>query len=144
MTDLITPLCDWLRHTHKVYLLKGIGTQGADRHLTSDDHNRRRVEHGIGNTRQRVGHTRATGYQSDTHLTRHAGIALGSVGGSLFVTHENMVETFLLTTCIVEKRVVDRHDATARVSEDGLHPFRLQRPHQRLRSCYSISHNLNL
>ena len=110
MTDLVTPFRDWLRHTHKVYLLKGISTQGVDRHLTSYYNNRRGVEHSISDTSQRVCYTRATGHQSDTHLTRHAGIALSCMGGSLLVTHQNMVETLLFATRIVEKRIVDRHD----------------------------------
>ena len=132
MTDLIAPLRDRLRHTYEVDLLKGIGTQGANGHLTGNHHNRRRVEHGISDTRQRVGDTRATGHQGDTHLTRYAGITLGSMGSSLLVTHEDMVETLLLTTGVVEKCVVDGHDTATGVSEDGLHPFCLQRPHQRL------------
>ena len=43
------------------------------------------------------------------------------MGGSLFVTHQYMVETFLLSTCIVEERVVDGHDGATGVAEDGLH-----------------------
>jgi hypothetical protein len=64
------------------------------------------------------------------------------MGSALLVTHQNMVETFLLTSCIVEERIINGHDAAAWVSEDGLHALGLQRPHQRLRSSNSISHIL--
>ena len=103
MTDLVTPLRDRLRHTHEVDLLESIGTEGTDGHLTGNDHDRCGVEHGIGHTCQRVGDTRTTGHQGNAYLSRDTGIALGSMGGSLFMTHEDMVETFLLSSCIIEK-----------------------------------------
>ena len=141
MTNLIRPLRDRLGHTHEVYLLKGISTQGRDGHLTCNHHNRRGIKHGIGNTRQGISHSGTTGHQGHTDLARDAGIALCGMGSALFVTHQNMVETFLLTSCIVEERIINGHDAAAWVSEDGLHALGLQRPHQRLRSCNSISHS---
>ena len=119
-TYLIAPLGDRLRHTHKVNLLESIGTQGTNRHLTGNHHQRRGIHHGISNTRQRVGHTRATGDQGHTYLTAHSGIALCGMCGSLFVAHQDMVEAFLLTSCIVEERIIDGHDGTTRVTKDGL------------------------
>ena len=139
MTDLITPLRDWLRHAHKVHLLKGVGTKGSDGYLSGDDNNRRGVEHRIGDTRQCVRHTWTAGHQGHTYLTRHSGIALGGVSGSLLMTHQYMIETFLLASCVVEERIIHGHDAATGIAEDGLHPLSLQRPHQRLRSCNSVS-----
>ena len=63
------------------------------------------------------------------------------MGGTLLVAHQDVVETFLFSSCIVEKRIIDGHDGTSGVAKDGLHTFRLQGSHQRLRSCNSISHN---
>ena len=142
VTDLITPLRDGLRHTHEVHLLESVGTEGRDGHLSGNDDDWRGVEHRIGNTREGVRHTRTAGDQGHTHLTGYTGIALGSVGGALLVAHQNMVETFLLASCVVEERVIDGHNAATGVAEDGLHALSLQRPHQRLRSSYSISHFL--
>ena len=142
MTNLIGPLGDGLRQAYEVHLLKRIGAQGRDGHLTSNDNDGGGVEHGVGDTRQRVSHTRTAGDQGNTYLARDACIALGSVGGTLFVAHQYVVETFLLTSCIVEKRIVNGHDAAARVTKDGFHALGLQRPHQRLRSCNLISHLL--
>ena len=144
MTNLIAPLGDRLRHTYEIDLLEEVSTQGACRHLTSNHHDGRRIHHGIGNTRQRVGNTRTTGNQYHAHLTAHASIALSSMGSTLFVAHQYMVETFLLASCIVKKRIVCRHNRASRVSEDGLHPLSLQSPHQRLCSCYSILQHNNL
>ena len=138
MTDLIRPLRDRLCHTHEIDLLEGIGTEGTDRHLTSNDDNGRRVKHGISNTCQRIGDTRATGDKGDTHLARHAGIALSGMGSSLFVAHQDMVETFLFSARVVEERVIDGHDRPSGVAEDGLHALCLQGAHQRLRSCNSV------
>ena len=138
MTYLITPLRYRLRHTYEVHLLESIGTKRTDGHLPGYHHDGRRVEHGIGNARQRIGDSRATGYQGYAYLTTHAGIALGSVGSTLFVSHQDMVETLLLSSRIIVKRIVNGHDAATGVTEDGLHALRLQRPHQRLRSCNSI------
>ena len=138
MTDLIRPLRDRLCHTHEIDLLEGISTKGADRHLASNDDDRCRVEHGIRNTRQRVGDTWAASDKGHTHLARHTGITLGGMGGSLFVAHQDMVETFLLSSCVVEERVIDGHDRPSGVAEDGLHALCLQGAHQRLRSCNSV------
>ena len=136
---LVRPLRDGLCHTYEVYLLKGIRSQRANSHLPSNHHHRRRVKHGISDTCQGIGSTRATGHQGNPHLTTHSGIALSSMGSCLFVTHQNVVETLLLASRIVEQRIIDGHNAAARVSENSLYPFSLQRPHQRLCSCYSIS-----
>jgi hypothetical protein len=58
--------------------------------------------------------------------------------GSLLVTHQYVVETLFLTSCVVVKRIVNGHDSSAWISEDGFHPLGLQSPHQRFRSSYLI------
>ena len=100
-TNLIAPLGDWLSHTHEVNLLEEVRAKGRDWNLTSDDHDGSRVQHSISHARQGVGGPRTAGDDSYAHLAADAGIALSSVSGALFVAHEDMVEGFLLTTCIV-------------------------------------------
>ena len=138
MANLIAPLGYRLRHAHEVYLLEGIGAQCRYGHLSGNHHDGCRVHHGIGNSCQRVGHSRATGNECHPHFATHSGITFGSMGSTLLMSHQHMVEAFLLSSRIVEERIIHGHDGSARVSEDGLHPLSLQRPHQRLRSCYSI------
>ena len=144
MANLVTPFGYWLRYAHKVYFLKGIRTQGRDRHLACYDNYRRRIQHGISNTRQGVCHTRATGDQGHSHLARHSGIAFSGMGGTLFVTHQNMVETFLLASCIVEECIVDGHNRAAGIAKNGGYPLCLQGTHQCLRACNLIFHFLYL
>ena len=138
MTNLITPLRDRLGHTHEVYLLKSICSQSSDGHLTSYHHNRRRIQHGIGHTRQRVRGTRTTCYQRHTNLATYSGKALCRMGSSLFVAHQYMVERFLVSSRVVVEGIVNGHNRTAWVSEDGLHPLGLQCQHQRLTTCYLL------
>ena len=140
MAYLIRPLADRLCHTHEVNLLEGIGTQSTNSHLSGNHHYRRRVKHGIGHACQRIRGTRTTGHQGHTHLATDAGIALSGMDSTLLMTHQNVVETLLLASRIVEQRIVGRHNAAAGVAENGLYPFCLQRPHQRFRSCNSVSH----
>ena len=63
------------------------------------------------------------------------------MGGSLLVAHQDVVEAFLLTTCIVEQRIIDRHNGTTGITENGFHTLGLQGSHERLRSCNSVSHS---
>ena len=130
MTDLIAPLGDGLCHTHEIDLLEGVGTQGTDGHLSGDDDDRRGVEHGIGQSRQRVRGTRTTSDQRHAYLATDAGITLGGMGSGLFVTDEDMVESLLVASCVVVKGIIDGHDGTAGVAEDGCHTLCLQGLHQ--------------
>ena len=140
MTDLIAPLRDGLSHADEVHFLKGIRTQGADGHLAGDDHDGRRVQHGIGHARQGVGGAGTAGHQGHAYPTRHAGIALGSMSGALFVAHQDVVKGFLLSARIVVESIIHRHDGAAGVTEDSLHALILQRPHQGFTSSYFLLH----
>ena len=138
MAYLIAPLGDRLGHTHEVYLLEGVCAEGRDGHLSGNDDNRRGVHHSIGDARQCVGNAGAAGDKGHAHLPTHTGIALSGMGCRLLVAYQDMVETFLLATGIVEERVVDGHDGTSGIAEDGFHLLRLKGPHQRFGACYSV------
>ena len=136
MAYLVTPLAYRLGNTHEVNLLKGICSQCSDGHLSGNHHNRSGVHHGIGNARESVCCTRTTGDKRHTHLAADTCIALGSVCCALLMSHKYMVEAFLLATSIVVKGIINGHDGTAGIAEDGLHPFCLQGTHQSLRARY--------
>ena len=120
--------------------MKGIGSQGAHAHLSGNHHDGGRVHHGIGHACEGIGYARSAGYQANAHLATHAGIALGSMCGGLFVAHQYMVKGFLFASCIIVKGIKNGHDGSARIAKDGGYPFGLERSHQRFGSCY-LFHN---
>ena len=141
---LVAPLRNRLSQAHQIHLLKRIRTQCRDGHLSGYHHDGSRVEHGIGHARQRIRGTGTTGHQSHTHLAADAGIALGSMHGSLLMANQYMVETLLQSSSVVEQRIIRGHDGAARVSEDSLHPLGLQSTHQRLRASYLFLHTISI
>ena len=95
-------------------------------YLSHDNHNGRAVHHGIGYASNGVGGTRTACYKTYSHTAAHTGIAFGSVGGGLFVTHEDMVQA----VAIVVKGIVNRHDGTAGIAEKCFHTFGHKRTHE--------------
>ena len=135
-TYLIAPLADRLSQTYEVDLLKSVSAKCAHAHLSGNDDNRCRVNHGIGNTCQSVGNARTACHQAHTYLTTNAREALSRMCSRLFMTHEYMVESFLLTSCIVVESIKHRHYRSAGIAEDGLYALVLERAHQGFCSCY--------
>ena len=71
-TYLIAPLADRLSQTYEVDFLKSVSAKCAHAHLSGNDDNRRRVNHGIGNTCQSVGNARTARNQAHSYLTTNA------------------------------------------------------------------------
>ena len=134
--NLISPLRDRLGNAHQVNLLEGISTQSTHTHLSGDNHDRRRIHHGISNTGERIGSSRTTSHESHTHFAADSGISLCSVSSSLLVTNQDVIEHLLLSSRVTIQRIKHWHDTTARITEDGLYPFVMQRAHQCFSSCY--------
>ena len=130
MAYLVTPLAYWLGNAHEVNLLERVCSQCPNRHLSGNDHDRSGVHHGVGNTRESVCCAWSAGHKSHSHLAADTSITLCGMCRTLLVTHKYMVEAFLLASSIVVKGIINRHYGTARIAEDGLHPFCLQSAHQ--------------
>ena len=130
--DLIAPLRNRLCHTHQVDLLKRIRTQESCAHLTGNDHHWRTVNHGIRNPRNGIGSPRSAGHQTNPYLTRNTCKSLCRMSRTLLMTYQYMIQR----SAMVIKRIEHRHNGSARITEQRLYSGMLQRPHQRLRSCY--------
>ena len=87
MAYLVAPLRDGLCHAYQVYFLEGISAQCTYAYLSCNDHDGRRVEHGIGHARQRIRSTRTAGHDGYAYFAADAGIALSGMYGALLVTH---------------------------------------------------------
>ena len=85
-----------MRHSHKVDLLEGVGAKRSHTHLSSNNHNGRRVHHGIGHTGQRVGGAGTRRHYSYAHFAAHPRIALGGMGGSREVYVAAFVEPVVM------------------------------------------------
>ena len=98
---LIAPLADRLSQTHEVDLLESIGAESAYAHLSGNDNDWGRIDHGICHTRKRVGNTRAACNQAHSYLAANTRETFGGMGSRLFVTYENVVESLVLASCII-------------------------------------------
>ena len=135
-TNLIRPFRDWLGYTHQVNFLESIGTQSRYAHLTSYDHDRGRIHHGISNTCQGIRCSRATGHESHAYIATDSSISLCCVSSSLLVTYQDVIKHFILSSRVTIQCIKHWHDATTWIAEDGSYPFVLQGAHQRFCSCY--------
>ncbi len=84
-----------------VDLLEGIGADDRRGYLAGDGHDGRRVHIGRGQAGDQVGRAGARGGDADAHLAGGAGIAIGGVGRSLLVAHQDVVDR------IVGQRVIE-------------------------------------
>ena len=57
------------------------------------------------------------------------------MNGCLLVAHQHMAELGISRTGVSVEGVVDGHDGTTGIAEDGLNAFGLQCSHQCFRSC---------
>ena len=130
--NLVAPLRDRLCNTYQVYFLKSVRAEKSRGNLPRNDDYRRAVYHGICNTRNGIGCSRAAGYQAYADLARHTCKALCGMGSSLFVANQDMV----LFLPVVVQGIEYRHDAAARITENGLYSLMLQGAHQCFCACY--------
>ncbi len=128
--DLISPLGDRLGDPHKIDLLKGIRTQNSDTYLTGNHNNRSRIHHRISNPCKRICSSRATGHQTYPNLSAHTCKPFSSMSCSLFMTDQNMIKTFFLSSCISIHGIINRHNISSRIAKDSFYSFKTKRAHQ--------------
>jgi hypothetical protein len=102
--------------------LKRILTDYVARHLAGQHHQRNRIHVSGGDTGNSIGRTRAGSHQANARLASGARIAVRRVRGTLFVAHQDMLHVGLFL-----QRVVNVQDCPARIAEDMLDTFVLQK-----------------
>ena len=90
--DLIIPFGNRSSETYDVGLLKCVRSERTGGHLSRNHHNRGRIGHCVGYTRDDVGRARTGGNEDNSGGILHPCIALGRVYGSLLVADEYMPE----------------------------------------------------
>ena len=133
---LVVPLGDWLSHAHHIDLLESVGTEQRSSYLTADHHERSRIDHCVSHAGDGVHCARTRSHDDASHLATHAGISLSRMHCTLLMTHEYMIERFLM---IIES-IVGRHDGTSWVAKEDIHTFVLQRAHQRFCTTNFLCH----
>ncbi len=103
-----------------VRFLKRVGADQLASHLSGNADDRRRIEHGRGNSGDHVGGARARSGDGDSNLPAGSRVAVGHVRGALLVTHQNVMNLAVL------ERVVGRQNGAAGIAEDDLHALTLQ------------------
>src|SRR5699024_6853520 len=84
------------RHGHatNICLLEGIRTQEVRSHLTSDGHDRNRVQVGISNWGHQVDCARTRGGNTHANLAGRHRITFGSVSSTLLVAGQHVAKSF--------------------------------------------------
>ena len=116
----IIVLGDRERHAGDVNFLKRVRPNQLAAHLSGDADDGRGIEHGGGESGDRVGRSRPRGCHRYSDPSTGAREAVGHVGCALFVAHQHMMDL------AVPERVISRQNGAAGIAEDLLHPFPLQ------------------
>ena len=114
---------------HDVGFLERIGAYDAACDLSANYNQRNRIHVCSGDARDGIRGARAAGDQNDAHFAGCARVAVCHVRGALFVAREHMAD-FLA----VVEGVVNLDGLTARITEDGIDPFRFERGYNGLRA----------
>ena len=92
----IVVLGDGQRDPGDVGFLKGVGADQLAAHLSGDADDRRRIEHGCGNSRDHVGRAGSRSRDGDAHLPAGARVTVGHVRRSLLVAHQDVMDVAAL------------------------------------------------
>ena len=133
-TNLIVPLADWLCHAHHIDLLEGICTQHGCTYLSANDNKGCGVNHCISNAGDGVHGSWARSYQYHTCTSTDAGIALGSMDGTLLMSYQHMIEF----VAVIIECIISWHNGTSRITEESSDSLILEAAHQRFCTRYSF------
>ena len=111
------------RDAGDVDFLERIGAKQEARHLSSDRGQWRAVHPRIGDRRHEIRRARPTCPDAHADLTADARIAFGGVSRALLMTAEHVAQL----RAVFPHRVVERHDAAARDTEEHIDIFANQR-----------------
>ena len=104
-------------------LLEGVCPDHARAHLAGERNHRDAVHLRVGDRRDEVERTGATGGHADTRLSSRSRVALGREAAALLVPRKDRPQS----VCGAGERLVQRHAGTARVGEDHVHTVADQR-----------------
>ena len=124
--DLIAPFGNRKSDVDHVRFLKEIGAEILPAHLGGNADQRSGIQHRIGNACHEIGRPRTCGGHADTRLAGTSGITLCRMDSALLVTDKDMP----YPVGIVVQIIVQRHDGTSGIPENGIHPFFQQRKQQ--------------
>jgi hypothetical protein len=127
----IIVLGDRQGHAGDVRLLECVGADQLAADLSGDADDRRRIEHGRGDSGHHVGRAWARGCDGDADVSAGARIAVGHVRRALLVAHQHVMDL------AVFQRVIRRQDCAAGIPEHVLSRLRARGiPREcSLRSC---------
>src|SRR4029077_2055035 len=111
-----------------VDFLEGVGAEQFAADLSGDANHWRGIQHGGRYAGNHVGRARAGGSHGHAYAAAGSRVAVGHVGGALFVAHENVVQLGFA------KRVVHRKNRSARIAKNVAHPEPGQRFAENFRS----------
>ena len=100
-------------------LLKGVRSDDASCHLAGDADNRGGIEHCRCHAGNHIGGAGSRRRHGDADLSAGAGVAIGHMGGALFMTNQHVMD---LVPVFVQG-VVGGEDGTAGIAEDYVYIF---------------------
>ena len=100
-----------------VHLLETVAPDDGGGDLPGEDDDGDRIHVGVGNPGHRVGGAGPGSHQADADPPRHAGVSVGGMNGTLFMAHQDMADI------LPEELVIDIHDASPRITEEGIDVF---------------------
>ena len=121
----VVVLRDRQRDAGDICFLEPVAANQVARDVAGQHDHRHRIHVGGGDAGDEVGRAGARGRQANTGAAGDAGIAVGSVRGSLFVSYKDVLDIW-----VFPQRVVERQDDPAGVAEEDLDPLRTQALHQ--------------
>ena len=113
-----------------VHLLEGVLADQVLAHIAGDEHHGGGVQIGGGDAGDQVGGAGAGGGEADPHLSRRPGVAVGGVGGTLFMSGQDVPD--LLAIAVELELVIDVQNGAAGVAEDSVNALLQQAFHQNL------------
>ena len=116
--DEVVVLGDGQCDAGDIGLLKGVRAYGGSLYLAGDYHHGNRIHLGGCDSGHEVGGSRPGCRPTYSRPARHAGISVGGMGRSLFVTCQDVTYLGVLRQCLVEGQ-----DRTSRQAENDVDPL---------------------
>ena len=127
----VAVLDDRQGHAEHVQFLERVGAHQVRGHLPGDADHRHRIQQRVGDAGDEVRRAGARGRDANADATAVARVAVRGQRGRLLMPHQHVLHR------AAEQGVVEGHDAAARIAEEGIDPFGLERLHQPLGSVHA-------
>src|SRR5690606_2132563 len=121
--NLVIPFGNRSGNVDHIRFLEGIGAEQVGKYLAGYADDGIAIDHGVSKASYQVCGPRPTGCEDHSYTARSARIALCCMDATLLVAHQDMLYLFI----VIIKRIINRHDGAAGVTEYGIHTFCQQR-----------------